>query len=154
MNKKTIEQIRQIVDSDNWPLDFNEWPEELNKSTNCLAFVLGLPIPDKNYKLFNGSNAPIKEDILEFFKIMHLEWREITDIQDAENDEIIIQGYEFWQTLAGEDFHIVRRNLNGNWVHKPGWNRAPSIIENLNDLHCHMHPDGITCIFAVKKRTS
>ena len=154
MNKKTIEQIRRIVNSDNWPLDFNEWPEELNKFTNCLSFALGIPIPDKDYKLFDGPKLQIRKDILKFLKIMNLEWREIANIQEAKEDEIIIQGYEFWVPVSGEDFHVIRRNLNGMWVHKQGWHRAPKIIKNPNNLHCHMHPDGITCIFAVKKRTS
>ena len=154
MNQQITEQIRLVVDSKNWPLDCNKWPEELQESTNCLSFALGLPISDKDHKLFNSEEAHIKDELVKFFDIMNLQWREIVNIQDAKDDEFIIQGYEFWQIIGGDDFHVVRRELNGEWVHKPGWKYVPETIKNLNDLHCHMHPRDITCIFAVKKSTS
>lgn len=154
MNQKIIEQIRHIVQSENWPISINEWPEELNKSTNCIAFALGLPISDKDGKLFNSPDTKIKDDLLTFFEVMGLNYREIEDIKEAKDDEIIIQGYDYWQIMGGDDSHVVRRELDGTWVHKQGWNRAPIIIEDLNNLHCNMHPKDLSCIFAVTKSAS
>lgn len=154
MNHQTVEQLRQIVNSDNWPIDINDWPVEVNRDTNCLAYALGLPFPDKKREIFNGSDCSIRLELLGFFRELGLEWREISSAKVAKDDEIVIQAYEYRKIPWGSDFHVVRRDYNGKWSHKEGWECAPNIIADWGELVFYIHPDNISCIFAVKKSTS
>ena len=143
MTTAIIERLRQIVRAENWPLDAQDWPLELNECTNCLAFALGLTFPDRDKEIFN-CEMPIEEEVEGFLKILKLEYRKIQSVQEADKDEYVLVCYE----VIGP--HVVRRNLNGKWVHKEGWYYAPMDIIDWG----YYSPENIVAIFAVKKSVS
>lgn len=144
--KTCFELMRQCVNSDNWPLDISNWPYELSTYTNCLAFACGFNFPDYNKNIFvPPENIDIVDYIEYIFKVSNLLYRKISS-HEAENDEYIIQ---IRKTSFG-NFHVIRRELDGTWVHKQGWYNAPKQIldwKYINTLFPHT-----VCIFAVKKR--
>ena len=152
MNLRIIEQLRRIVNSDNWPMDIKEWPAEVNQDTNCLAYALGLPFPDKDREIFNGAECSIKDEIIGFFRILELDWREISSAEEAKDDEIVIQAYGYSRGIFGRTFHVIRRS-NGLWTHKEGWKNAPVAINGPEQIY-YLLPEEMACVFAVKKRTS
>ena len=145
--KTCFELMQQCVNSDNWPLNTSDWPYELSTYTNCLAFACGFNFPDSNKNIFvPPENIDIVDYVEYIFKISNLLYRKISSNNEAEKDEFIIQ---VRKTSFG-NFHVIRRNLDGTWVHKKGWYNAPKHIlewRYIDTLFPH-----IACIFAVKKR--
>lgn len=154
LNNYQIEQIRQCIESPNWPLSCDEWPINLNTSTNCLAFALGLPIANPSiFKISTSPFSKLKDLIEHLLNVSGLEYRRLNSVKDAEKDEIIIQGYEsiFDNTYC---FHVIRRNLDGKWYHKPGFLKGPIPINSFYYMANLYKPENICCIFAVKKKAS
>jgi len=154
INPKHLEQLRQFINSDNWPLDIDDWPCEVSSRTNCLAFALGLPYPDMHHSLFTIQNYPFSDakTLLELFlKELNLVFRKIDSIEEAHIDEYILQVYER-KTANSKYFHVIRRNLDGKWVHKPGWNRGPCEITFWEYFYRTNPKTSISVTFAVKKR--
>lgn len=154
LNSERIEQIRSCIANPNWPLNCDEWPINLNTSTNCLAFALGLPIgkPD----IFKVSTSPFSklEDLLEYLlSISGLEYRKLNCVKDAEEDEYVLQGYDMIcdNTYC---YHVIRRNLDGKWYHKPGFLKGAIPIDRFSYMGNLYKPENICCIYAVKKRAS
>lgn len=156
INPKHLEQLRQFINSDNWPLDIDDWPYEVNSKTNCLAFALGLPYPDMHCSLFTTKSYPLSDakTLLEIFlKELNLNFRKINSIEEAHLDEYILQVYEH-KFVSSKYFHIIRRNLDGRWVHKPGWNCGPCEITFEEFFHRTNPKSSISVTFAVKKMES
>jgi len=148
-NPKHIELLRQKIDLSNWPLDMDTWPTELNQRTNSLAFALGITMPATSCSVYTPEE--LKNYIMDFCSALELDCRDLSSIDEAEPDEIILLCYE---NLLGGKFHIIRRNLNGKWVHKESWNEAPCEVLDIGFFHCLYPPTCKSMILAVKKRTS
>jgi len=145
-----FEQLRQTINWDKWPLSPEEWPTELLESSNCLGFALGIPFADKGKYTFTP--VFLKSFIPQLLSGLGLDYRNITSDEEANPDEIIIKCYENLPFNNG--FHLIRRNLDGRWVHKEGWYEPPTEIVFNGYFNCMYPPEAITSIFAVKKRTS
>lgn len=126
------------------PISIQEFPEI---STNCLGFALGLTEPaskrssvynlDERFNIADAFKAKLNELGLE---IPH-QVDSTDEIQPGEYG-IMVLGFKpyvvpnpFVGNLTYYDFHVVRRELDGNWVHKPGWDEPPCIVNNWKDLH-------------------
>lgn len=152
-----LEQLRNIVSCENWPIALESWKH--CRDTNCLAFALGLDIPDPDYHHFfggfgniSGSQAKFVGDripsslVAEVFvdtcHTIGLNCRPISSPDHASSTEYVIGLFgvypsvdnyrsNFQETYYSYDFHLVRRNLDGSWVHKPGWgtDQKPEKVE-------------------------
>ena len=152
-----IEQLRQLVNSDKWPYDVSDWNENLNESTNCLSFALGLPCSDEGHIIFvPTSSIDLESFCINILSCTNLEFRKLSSCKESKKDELIVIGFEFISPLTKKhSFHFIRRSPNGKWYHKMGWHQGPEEI-NWN-LFNHLYPnDSITSIFilAVRKRAS
>ena len=120
------------------PIGIEKFP---NISTNCVGFAIGNTTEVKEAK--SNYDLDFKYPIDEAFKVKLSELgystsnlRKIESLEDANPDEFIFKIYGFNKytvirfgiRIPYYDFHVVRRELDGTWVHKPGWNDAPCII--------------------------
>lgn len=155
LTESEIEQIRQCIESSNWPLNCDSWPCEANKDTNCLAFALGFHIiaRQKIFTMHHYSFSKLEELIEYLINISGLEYRKVTSFDEVKNDEYVIQGYEWYQD-SEYWFHVIRRNLDGKWVHKKGFTNGPTQILSLKYELFMCNKKNITCTFAVKKKAS
>lgn len=130
------EKLRQYVNI----LPYDKWPTELNARTNCLAFQLGLAIDlGKDYlelgRLFHTRISVNDPSLLKAYEqlltALGFEWRKILRPDDANSDEYIFQMYGPFHLddYPYYDFHAIRRELDGTWVHKTTFGSYPSIIE-------------------------
>lgn len=152
------EKLRNLIDS-NWPLPFDKWPEELREKTNCLAFALGLNIGDCDFGNLVYSNPEIPTPTFSkiFERLLNelgLEWRRIDSVEQSSSDEYVIQIYGFYPVrrlfYTFMDFHVIRRELDGSWVHKPDFKELPSPIDWV-DFRKEYPDNEIEGIFAVRK---
>lgn len=145
-----IEQLRQSIDWDKWPLSSKEWPSRLVESTNCLAFALGLPFPDADRFIFTPTF--LKSFISELLLELGFEYRELKSSKKARSDEVVIECFE--NLGSNGSFHVIRRNCDGTWVHKEGWYEAPTEIVFNGYFDCMYPPESLSFILAVKKKAS
>lgn len=121
------------------PISANDYYPEVR--TNCLAFALGLS-HDDDYNL--NDELPIAEAFIQAWnRLVGGEIRQIRSIDEAKPNEYIFKVYDYtpfrqWQPILEyyvtyKDFHVVRRELDGTWVHKPGWNEPPTEITSKED---------------------
>lgn len=122
--------------------DFNP-----NPKSNCLAFAIGdTRNPDSFEDGFDlDHNFKIEEAFLK--KLTQLGYDElphqIEKIEDALPNEYVFLLFDwteynqkvpclnFWVTSW--DYHVARRELDGTWVHKPGWKDSPCEISSQED---------------------
>ena len=112
--------------------------------TNCLAFALGITKP---VRLFSSTydldsrldiRVAFESKFSEFFDTKNL--RFLNSIDDAKPNEYLFMVFDFTSYTTKRygmeitlyDFHVVRRELDGCWVHKPGWSEEPCYL-NQND---------------------
>lgn len=115
-------------------------------STNCLGFGIGNTTPVlKSEDLYVlDHHVPIAEAFLKKLTEMGYEKlpRQIQYVDEAKDDEFVIMVFDFtefrykhpfmgWETHW--DYHVVRREADGTWVHKPGWNEPPCEIRTEAD---------------------
>ena len=122
------------------PIPLEEFPTDKKTTdyTNCLAFVLGIKKPRKKDNQY--SLIPTKEEIGEIFlkKVRELgfnpkQFRKITREEERIVGGYIIRVYGFAAVETLEDgirydFHLIRREPDGRWVHKPGYFYHPKAI--------------------------
>jgi len=113
---------------------------------NCLDFATGHILSTKTR---NDSDLdysfPIAEAFLKKLSERGYELpRQIQDESEAREGECILKVFDFtdfeqehplWkgETITFKDFHVVRRELDGTWVHKPGWDDSPCEIRTDED---------------------
>jgi len=149
--KKFIEQLRQSVNSSNWPLNIKDWPDNLNIYTNCLAFACGFAFPDFDDNIFiPPKHISISEYVENLFIFSGISYKKIASIDEAKENEIIILVYD----IPNYDFHVIRRNADKTWVHKVGWIYEPEYIHDLDSLEADYPSQYIASVFAVNKRVS
>ena len=144
--------LRQCVKTKKWPLNTKEWPIKLNNNSNCLAFALGLDYADVHREYFG---LPTCLDLKTYLKRVcdnvGIRYREIDSCDEAKEDEMIIKGYEFTRyTDNKKDFHVIRRELDGTWVHKEGWENMPCEITNWTNFNLFYPKESRCCLLAIK----
>lgn len=124
------------------PISIFDFPE--NVRTNCFGFAIGdtesieTLLAEEKFNIDNS--LPIAEAFLK--KLGELGYdelpRQIFSLDEALPSEYVLMLFDFtpykiripfmdeYETLW--DFHVVRRELNGSWVHKPGWKDKPCEI--------------------------
>ena len=123
------------------PIPIEEFP---NVNTNCLGFAIGSTknINGINYFSLNH-NFTIDEAFIK--KIKSLGYtnipRRIENLEEAKPNEYVFKviGFkekkDYFDSILELkacrkifDFHVLRRELDGTWVHKPGWFNPPCSI--------------------------
>ena len=125
------------------PISLRDWPRFTY--TNCFGFAIGYSEYLEFYEveIFNmDKTLGIKEAFCT--KIEELGYnlpRCINEISEANSDEYVLAVFGFVnyqeKTLFGKeidvpDYHLMRRELDGTWVHKMGWYQEPRVV-NSND---------------------
>lgn len=116
------------------PLSVENYPKDTD--TNCLAFALGLT-QKGDYDL--NDKLTIDKAFLEAWnRLVDGNIRQIQSLDEANQDEYVFKVYDFslfreWHPIlkfwiSFKDFHVCRRELDGSWVHKPGWEDPPEQI--------------------------
>ena len=122
------------------PIGIRKWPVGVN--TNCLGFVLGHEESFERYEertVCLDNRLEIGEAFITKVKGFGYKIpRRINGIVEANDDEFVIAvfGFASYQTFkqfrgiveVEDDFHLVRRELDGTWVHKPGWYQSPRVV--------------------------
>ena len=152
-------ELRQAcVEQAEWPLAYNNWPKELLKETNCLAFSLGLTLPNMDYDGLVSINpefpVPRFSEVFErLLTELNLEWRKIDSPMEATCEEYVLQIYGFYRLFRDyhPDFHVIRRELDGTWVHKPDDKKSPCVI-NFDEFVKEYPASEISGTYAVRKK--
>lgn len=124
------------------PISLAEFP---SISTNCIGFSLGIcePVRSSSSKFDLDSTYPIEIAFQKKVKELGYEPpRQIASVNEAKENEYVLLVFDFtpytvnsWGTkVTFADFHVVRRELNGSWVHKPGWKESPCEVNNWEEL--------------------
>ena len=109
--------------------------------TNCFGFAIGNTDPvTESSTIYNmDHHLPIAEAFLRKLSELGYEEfpRQIQPVEEAHGDEYVIMVFDFTEYpyhhpllgLTTEwDYHVVRREVDGTWVHKPGWKEPPCKI--------------------------
>lgn len=128
------------------PIAIQEFP---SVETNCLGFAIGYTAEVKeSHSCFNlNSNLSIDEAFIS--KLIDLGYdisnlRKLENLEDAKSYEYIFKiiGFNWVSAMVFDydsfkyvpklvaDYHVVRREPDGTWVHKPGWKDIPCIIKD------------------------
>ena len=140
-----------------YPIRVEDYPD----INNCLAFALGItierPKSSKDYNL--REDLPISEAFLNKCAEFGIEGvRQINSIEEATKEEYVICVFYHWTTFRNpfytepipyREFHVIRRELNGNWVHKD-WDSRPSIISKEEMIAIRREFPNPVAIFALK----
>ncbi len=121
------------------PIAINEFPLV---ETNCLGFAIGdtTAVKESQSKYNLDHHYSIEEAFIR--KLSELGYstaniRKIENLESAKSNEFVYKVYGFnksYYKFMGfqfecYDFHVVRRELDNSWVHKPGWKDEPCIIK-------------------------
>lgn len=123
------------------PISVSKFPT--NVHTNCMGFALGCEESLSGFlgiRKFNlDGSFPIDEAFFRMLREVGYDVpRQISTIDEAHSNEYILMllgstKYRIPSLFLSEqelcwNFHVVRRELDGTWVHKPGWERLPCAI--------------------------
>ncbi len=109
--------------------------------TNCLAFALGITEPVRLHSSMYDldSCSPIFAAFYKKFSELFgssESLRQLNSIEEAKKNEYVFMVFDFTSYITKRygmeitlyDFHVARRELDGRWVHKPGWSESPCYI--------------------------
>ena len=118
------------------PILYDLFPREsaIVDETNCLAFALGISRAARkkeNYALETG--IPIDKAFIKKVRKLGLDTKKFKKIKTEDEQNVsgyIIRVYDFADVrltdgTVTKDFHLIRREPNGEWVHKPGFGYPP-----------------------------
>lgn len=121
------------------PLSVNVYPRGID--TNCLAFALGIVKPRENHDEYDLEYPmTISEAFINSWQKVGFDsntLRKISSIDEAKPDEYLFKVYDwtpyyqnvpFMGRVRFWNFHVLRRELDGSWVHKPGWDDDPEEV--------------------------
>lgn len=103
-------------------LKANEFNKEANiHATNCFAFALGLTENGGRYELprkdVDGCNVKIAEAFKYRAAYNNIMLREVSSLEETEGKVAFI----LFGWFAFANFHVVRKNSDGTFEHKPDW---------------------------------
>lgn len=149
--QETIQKMRKIIASPDWPLSYDKWP--IDDISRCQSFALGMPNGEfqsffQEYFGCEKDNVVLLEQLL---RDLNLSPRKITcDIQ-KKPEEFVIVLYDYIH-YAFEypvwEIHFARIERDGTWITKHGLNPPEvSSYENISSDIFHMF-DTFTLPFA------
>lgn len=154
------------VSSPTWPLSSRSWNIHYSGiHCNCMAFAFGLPIDTPNEFDFDEPGCisgqyqhdSIVLAVIDICTTLGLQYRRIDKPEYAYCDEYVIGAWGFYPfNILGfthYDHHFIRRDLDGQWYHKPGWHEPPQKITSWEDDLAEYLIEGEPCFFAIKKET-
>lgn len=116
------------------PIPYEVFPREREviDGTNCLAFAMGIYEPKwgaerKQYNLEMG--IPIEKAFLKKVRELGFDTKKFKRIKTEDEEKwagYVIRVYAFVKLkledgTITDDFHVIRREPNGKWFHKPGY---------------------------------
>lgn len=120
------------------PISWEEFPknQKVIDGTNCLAFVLGIKNPKRRKRyVLEMTGEPMETIFLRKVKKLGFDpnnFRKIEPEEERKTKGYIIRVYGFIGEDTDEgvmhDFHLIRREPDGQWVHKPGFGYKPQKI--------------------------
>lgn len=134
-----IRKMQSFINSPDWPLPYNKWPNPREVKNNCLAYALGLPIDDPCGHLFGHMESYDQFESL--LNQLNLSFRKIDNENDLKDDEYGIIFYMI--PCRDKDFgflktdqHFVRIELDRSWTYKAGCRLfpMPTLKENLKEF--------------------
>lgn len=158
--------LLQFVQSPTWPLSVDAWNTLYSDiHSNCMAFAFGLPIDAPREVDFdepgcissNYQHQSIALSIIDVCATLNLSYRRIDNPEVARHDEYVIGAWGYFRYYIGGfylfDFHFIRRDIDGKWYHKPGWELPPrEIVDWQTELEEWLE-EGEPVYFAIKKKS-
>lgn len=97
------------------------------EATNCFAFALGLTADNGFYELqrkdVDGCNVNIAVAFKQRAALNGVRVKKVTKLEETQNQvAFLVFG---WYRFA--DFHVVRKNADGTFEHKPDWHEPASL---------------------------
>lgn len=136
------------------PCEFNSMAD-ISK-TNCLAFAFGQTKPSENRRFSDyvldtedwdfcpwKIEASFNHTVNKYFKMKVKEVRELPSEPDG-SIYFILYGW-----FHGGDFHVVRIERDGTWVHKPDWDLPACVIEPDSEFFNEYSLENDPCHFFV-----
>ncbi len=144
------------------PIPYNLFPNDVEtiNGTNCLAFALGICKPryeNAEYEL-DSAKSSIEAAFLEKVQELGFNPKKFRRIREEDEEKVkgyVIRVYDFANIKLADgttvqDFHVIRREPNGQWVHKPGFGYEPREI-SIQDWRVIFWRYGISFVsFAIK----
>ena len=142
-NKNIIQTLtaegRQKMRKEFTPIPYKLFPieKEIIDGTNCLAFALGIYKPCEEGEDYNlQNNIPIDKAFLNKVSKLGFDTKKFRKIRTEDEAKVkgsIIRIYQFSKVTLSDgtntdDFHVIRREINGLWVHKPGFGYCPRVV--------------------------
>lgn len=147
MLKMSLQEIRGQIQMypENWKNIY---------TTNCYAYALGLDLPEDNIcksayqpgTISGSSNLcdlshsfyfkELVYGVEEDLKTLNISFRQINPKDIIEENEWKIALYveiylEQKKDFLCKDFHFLRTNKNGAWIHKNGWSTSPNKLDDM-----------------------
>jgi len=161
MSTITTKEMRKVQKFISW----DEWPKELEKTTRCLHYALGIPVADPSNVLIKKIlNGDLLENIEKIFQELEFKYHKISSTKDLKDSEygIVIYDYLYkeYKNVFGckwyedtREVHFVRIE-SGIWTHKPG--TYPTSITSIGNIRSNiLEMDKVevfpTAYFAIQK---
>ena len=126
------------------PIGIDKWP--VGVKTNCFGFAIGHTESLESWEVFTFDLNHAQEVGVAFeSKLRGLGYkvpRRISKLVEANEDEFVLAvfgfvSYElklrFRKKMVIGDYHVVRREIGGTWVHKPGWYQSPRVVTKVDE---------------------
>lgn len=133
MRLDMIQKIKSDLKSVSYPQSLCP---ELYPDTNCLAYAIGTKIPDINHSFYfpggiSGSldillPSEMVENFVKDMKLLGIHAEVISLEQAKEPNKEGIQTIALFYSPDANQFHFIRKDKEGGWSHKLGYNRAPA----------------------------
>ena len=123
------------------PISINAFPDV---DTNCFGFAIGNIEQDGESKIYNLNPylSPADSFLSKLKKLGYTNLpRKIDKLEDVTDGEYVFMIYGFkWIRIRNDsilgfssgkkypDYHVLRREPNGIWVHKSGWKNRPCLV--------------------------
>ena len=134
--EEIITILKDELQSVTYPQSF---PSTLFPYTNCYSYAVGVTMPDKTGKLYYPggiSNMPVMYDkrfLLRFLKsdlrLLGVYAKEISLDKAKEEMREGKQVIAFFYSSFESDFHFLRKDRDGGWSHKRGYEKHPEKVE-------------------------
>ena len=158
IDEKVLQNLRACVKDSKWPLVLDEYP---HIHVNCLAFALGLTVPDPGENIYGylGCISGIAQYNIEIgftrdCEVLGIHCRKISSEEECLEGEHLVKVYGFYfihgPGYTYRDFHVIRRQSDGTWIHKLEYGEPCEVITDWDAFHKE-YPESDAHLFAIRK---